>query len=659
VARLRASSPGQRAILGLNYSGLHDTAIALVSPAGQVLYAASLERLSRVKQDGRPPGPLLEGLPWDVVDGIALSTEEFLPPVPASRSVLHPQELPAPRNELRAHGAKFLELLDALHAPKTFVCHHLSHAASAFWPSGFDEALCLTYDGGMWNSPWFGGLYEASRAAGIRPLDRFCAAHYAKISSLYSVVTAILGFSPNKHEGKITGLAAFGAPSARCRRILDRLFERDYSEMESLVEWVDVYSTASPPAIAVDTAVRETLRARFGGIPKEEIAATLQQMTEEHVLEILRRARQRGWVSTRLCLAGGLFANVRLNQRLKETGFDDVFVAPAMTDDGTAVGAALVAASVGLAFQGGRTADVFWGPEYHRDEVEATLQASGVKYSREADPAALIVDALIAGQAVAMFQRRMEFGPRALGNRSILSAATNPHVTADLNARLRRTEFMPFAPMTRVEDLDDCYLGLEGASRTAEFMTISCCCTTRMTEETPAVVHVDGTARPQIVRRDVHPLLHDILTRYRARSGLLALVNTSFNVHEEPIVCSPSDAIRGFLEAGLDVLYLDGGYVVRGAGNEAAAAAVLRERLADPTQKELHLTALNDHLYRQAGARLTELQRKQEWGMSLNRAAQELLEQLQEKERVIRELAAEADRLRSEAVAQRRRTGSE
>ena len=260
--RLRANR-AEQIILGLNYSGMHDTAIALVSHAGEVLFAASLERLSRVKQDGRPPGPLLAGLPWELIDGVAVSTDERLWLPEVTESALHPLPLGAARLELPSHGLTFTERLGMLPPPKSFVCHQLSHAASAFWPSGFEEALCLTYDGGMWNSPWFGGLYRATRTDGIRPLDRFSAAHYAKITSLYSVVTAILGFSPNKHEGKITGLAAFGQPSARCRRILERLFEADYIQMESLVEWIDVYRTPPCPRSSSTRRCGRTCAAAF------------------------------------------------------------------------------------------------------------------------------------------------------------------------------------------------------------------------------------------------------------------------------------------------------------------------------------------------------------------------------------------------------------
>jgi carbamoyltransferase len=652
-------------ILGLNYSGMHDTAIALVSRTGEILLASSLERLTRVKQDGRPPHPLLVGLPWDMIDAVAVSTNErpWSPGDPAS--ILHPQPLPVPRTSLLEHGSGFYECLDTLPVPKKFICHQLSHAASAFWLSGLEEALCLTYDGGMCNSPWFGGLYRASHAKGITPLDRFAASHYAKITSLYSVVTGILGFSPNKHEGKITGLAAYGRPTERCRRILDQLFTTEYLQMESLVEWLDVYSKVSSPALVVNSLKREELLRNFGKISREEIAATLQQMTEEHVLEILKRARQQGWDSPHICLSGGLFANVKLNQRIREFGFRSVFVSPPMTDDGTAVGAALMLASSRKEFSPRAAPGVFWGPEFGSDEIENALKEHHLIHFREKDAASFVAEKLGEGRVVGIFQGRMEFGPRALGNRSILSQATKPEVNTTLNARLRRTEFMPFAPITRAEDVSDCYVGLDGVEHTAEFMTITCSCTEKMSREAPAVVHVDGTARPQIVRRLIQPFIHEILTEYRKRTGISALINTSFNVHEEPIVCSPSDAIRGFLEAGVDFLYLEGGYIVSLEENAKSACDFLRKRMAEPTHKDLQLASINNHLHHVsavADERLRGLIEKELMILSLSRelkrltaefenmhrVADERLSGLIEKEEVIRSLSAELKRLRTE-----------
>ena len=202
--------------------------------------------------------------------------------------------------------------------------------------------------------------------------------------------------------------------------------------MESSLDWVDVYSDASVPAIAVDTAAREEPCA--GGLTicqGPEIAATLQQMTEAHVVEILRRARQRGWSSPRLCLAGGLFANVTLNRRIRDLGFEEVFVAPAMTDDGTAVGAALEVLSRTPGGARLPNGGVFWGYDFRAEDIEQAMNEYGVSYSRQGDPGPFIVEELIAGNIVALFQGRMEFGPRALGHRSILSAATNAGLNAE------------------------------------------------------------------------------------------------------------------------------------------------------------------------------------------------------------------------------------
>jgi carbamoyltransferase len=648
------SSNPRKLILGLNYSGIHDTAIALVESTGRILLACSLERFSRAKQDGRPPDLLLEGMPWEQIETVAVATEEAPRPPENTRSLLHPQPLVAPRSDFLEHGPPFYDYLARLPAPKEFVCHYQSHAASAFWPSGFDEALCLTYDGGMCNSPWFGGLYRASRRRGIQPLDRFAGSHYAKITSLYSVVTALLGFSPNKHEGKITGLASYAAPSTRCRAILEKLFTADYLRMESLVEWFHIYSKTLSPVLVVNATRREELLEEFEGISREEIAATLQAMTEEHVLTILKYAFEQGWRSENICLSGGLFANVKVNQRVKDFGFKGVFVSPPMTDDGSALGAALAVVR-NRGFSPERISSVYLGPLFPSSEIENTLLQHQLSYRRENDPARSIAEKLAQGRIVGVFQGRMEFGPRALGNRSILSQATDPEINKTLNARLRRTEFMPFAPITRLEDISECYIGLDGAEHTAEFMTITCLCTEQMRRQAPAVVHLDNTARPQIVRPEVHGLLHQILTEYKKRTGIPSLINTSFNVHEEPIVCSPADAIRGFLETGIDDLYLEGGYMVSSEDNIAQAYEFLRKRLAQPSIKETQLAAINMHLDRVAADRLAfvhaaqaeaEIQRAE--AEIQRKAAEERLAIAIEKEAVIFSLSAELQK--SDAV---------
>lgn len=599
--------PDNRLIVGLNYSGMHDSAVAVVTQPGEVRSACALERISRVKQDGRWPRSLLESVPWNEVETVAISTDEYPWSPVHPESKLHPRPLPSARPDFLAHGEPFYDFLARVPKPKRFVCHQLSHAASAFWPSGFNEALCLTYDGGMCNSPWFGGLFRADRTAGLEPLDRFASSHYAKITTLYTVVTALLGLTPNKHEGKITGLAARGCPDERCREILEDLLVSDFRQAEAIMEWLHVYSDEDPPLLWVDPTRAARVRVRFDGIAPEDIASTVQAMSEEHVIEILRRARDYGWNSDSICLSGGLFANVKINQRIRELGFQRIFVSPPMTDDGTALGAALSVASQSPLFDPPPATDVFWGPAFPAHDNRRALEKAGLSYTVVPDPEQRIASVLKAGAAVGVYQGQMEFGPRALGNRSILSAATDPDITHRLNVRLHRTEFMPFAPVTRAEDTADCYTGLPGAERCAEFMTIASGCTPKMREETPGAVHVDGTARPQIVRSETHPLIHRILTEYKAATGISSLINTSFNIHEEPIVCRPAEAIQAFLEGGLDMLYLEGGFLVSLEDNLSPALPRIRHRLQARTRKELELASVVSLLSTRAESLSSEL----------------------------------------------------
>ena len=191
------------------------------------------------------------------------------------------------------------------------------------------------------------------------------------------------------------------------------------------------------------------------------------------------------------------------------------------------------------------------------------MRRRALAFDRPKDLAVEIAKELAADRIVARFDGRMEYGPRALGNRSILYPATRPDVNTWLNRQLRRTEFMPFAPVVRLQDAADFFQGFdERTAHTAEFMTITYDVTERCRQEAPAIVHVDGTARPQVLRRDVNPGYYDILEEYHRLTGLSVLVNTSFNMHEEPIVCTPEDAIKAFFESDLDVLVM-GPFVVR------------------------------------------------------------------------------------------------
>jgi len=606
-------------VLGLNYSGMHDSSIALVAPDGDPVFAVSLERFTRIKQDGRPPRELLENIPWDRIASVAVSTENSFhhPAEKECQSMLLTTILPNPRGGGLTHGKEFAAFLDEIPCRKDFVPHQIAHAASSFWGSGFEEALCLTYDGGMANSPWFGGLYRSSQTDGIHALDQFSALNYAKVTTLYTFVTALMGFTPNKHEGKVTGLAAYGRPSIDCRKLLSRWFGQSYFEIEQTMRWVFAYDSIQIPSLIAEPNRIQPFLSEAAVFSREELAATLQEFTERHLLDILSRANCLGWKSERICLSGGLFANVKINQRIAESGFKEIFVSPPMTDDGTALGAAWQVLSRQKDFKPRPIRSMFLGPDYSEDKIAAILEKENVIYSKTKNPAETIAAILAQDKVVAVFQGRMEFGPRALGNRSILAQATREQINLSLNQRLNRTEFMPFAPVTRIEDADLCYIGIKNVSHATEFMTVTCKCTELMRKKCPAVVHADGTARPQLVNSTSHPLIHEILTNYHEKTGNPALVNTSFNIHEEPIVCSPEDALKGFFESGLDYLYFASGYLISFNANKDAALRYLQK-------KQRYPHALTNHLKSLIALKSQEMN--------------SLMKQVQEKEVVIREV---------------------
>jgi carbamoyltransferase len=257
-------------------------------------------------------------------------------------------------------------------------------------------------------------------------------------------------------------------------------------------------------------------------------------------------------------LAGGVAANVKLNQRVHEMdGVVGTFIHPAMGDDGTSVGGALYWQSKQEGGLAPRPLEhVYLGNGLAERDLGAAVARSGLPFEQVPDVERRVAALLADGKVVARVTGASEYGPRALGHRSILCSAADPSVNDWLNARLQRSEFMPFAPITLYEERDACYRRVAGAEHAARFMTITFDCTAEMRRASPAAVHVDGTARPQLVEREVSPGLHRLLTEYRRLTGSSSLINTSFNMHEEPIVASADDAIRTFLRGGLDYLAL-------------------------------------------------------------------------------------------------------
>lgn len=424
--------------------------------------------------------------------------------------------------------------------PISFIDHHLAHASSAYFTSGLEDATVITLDGAGDN---------CSSRVFLSKGGKF--SHYGEVSSFnsignyYSYITHLCGFKAQRHEGKITGLAAYGKP--------------EYTDI--LLKYIDYDDgkTVNRGGVFYWSAVKSLKKALPDNFAIEDLACSMQQVLEDVGSEYVNH-----WVEETGCrdlaLAGGVFANVKFNQRvLALDNVNSLFIHPGMGDEGIAVGAAfalghLPGADPALKFPSTKLDDVYFGPSFNDDEISAAIKKTGFESQHIQNIEPEIAKLLANGSVVARFDGRMEYGPRALGNRSILYQPTDPTVNKWLNERLVRTEFMPFAPATLEEYADDCYENMDGGRYPAQFMTLTFDCTKFMKESSPAVVHVDGTARPQLVKKETNPSYYGIIDEYRKLTGLPSVINTSFNMHEEPIVCTPEDAIRAFSDGRLDYL---------------------------------------------------------------------------------------------------------
>lgn len=570
-------------IAGMNYSGLHDSSVAIVAPNGEIVYACSEERLSRVKTDGRFPKHLIDVVDWSAIDTIVLPYGRPDPHIDIeglSRDDwvgLRKRPMPTIYEEMPPLYAERMALLPK---PSIQVEHHLAHAATAYFLNGIRNAAVLTFDAGAFNSPWYAAWYVVEDG-NFRQLGGLMAHRSPPISRLYTAVTALLGFTPNKHEGKVTALAAHGKVTPAATEALNKI-HREILDEAPLMSWVNAYSITDPPHLVIDRDVRDLALACLDGLPMSDIAATLQQMAESQVIQIATELQKDTGLDS-ICLAGGLFANVKINKEVMKCGFKKVFIAPPMTDDGLALGGALLEAHRRGASCIVPVRTMCLGPAIEADTLDEELKGHGVVFRHLQQPARELAELIHRGDLLAVCEGRMEYGPRALGRRSIIVAAVDPDITDILNHKLRRTEFMPFAPILRAEDAPACFVGPADFAHTAEFMTIAVDCTELMKSKCPAVVHVDGTARPQLVHADQHPLIHQILTEYVQLSGRPALVNTSFNVHEEPIVCSAEDALKAFFHSELDHLFLNGRLISRIQNMRCPSAFLVRKRAVHRT----------------------------------------------------------------------------
>ncbi len=583
----------------IGYHDSHSASAALVASDGRPLYASAEERFSKRKlQKGYPSGAIADlRRRFDVLDSQVCYVD-----LPLGAKVSRNAELvwnswakrlnceksagalvgtlsrrvangqvdgivgvdEAPKNgggepgrhdggeSGRNDGREFVRNSDAKIGYDSLCEHHTAHAASAYYPSGFEDAVVLTIDG---VGDCLSGCIFEGRAGRLTLQKKF---YYNELTvgADYETFTAMMGFNPDRHCGKITGLAACGRHNQVCISTLDA-FLSDSWRRGNRNFFDRMHGVEADATIAELRGFRDS---RFGAFSREDLSYAMQHLAEERVLSLIREhiSDVRG---RDIALAGGVFANVRINQKIKQLGFRRIFIQPAMDDGGLAFGAALHHLSETAPPLSGtaplrpmRMENAFLGPGFDDDHIRECLDLTGVRYERVGNIAYAVAKLIAAGKVVGRFDGRMEFGPRALGNRSILCDTRDPTINDWLNQRLQRTEFMPFAPATLLEHAEQCYTEIEGCEHAAEFMTITFDCTNFMREMSPAVVHIDGTARAQFVREGSNPGLHEIVSEYVKLTGIPSVLNTSFNMHESPIIATPEDAIQTFRDGRLDYL---------------------------------------------------------------------------------------------------------
>ncbi len=574
--------------LGIN-AVYHDSAACLVKD-GQVIAAVEEERFTHVKHGKRPIPFSTYELPFHAIDyclreggislvdveHIAYSYDPFLllnaqkddtvltlPLEPSVHAVPEGWEsvwdplfvssiVNAPRHladgvphhlQARFRGVK----VDGPYRWH-FVEHHLAHAASAFLPSPFQSAAILTLDGRGEKATT---SYSIGEGNSIHMLGQVNVPH--SLGLLYEDVTQYLGFLHSSDEYKVMALASFGKPRylSDFREIVQPGVDGQYT-----IEPLQLEERFGPP------------RLRGGALEQRhyDIAHSLQVVLEETVLELATWLHEVTNLDA-LCLAGGVALNCVMNARLRDhSPFKDIWVQPAAGDAGTALGAALwIDTQERKSSTRSFCMDhAFFGPTYSDEEIEQFLRWSKLPYRHVIDRANEVAEMLVQDRVIGWFQHRMEFGPRALGARSILASPLNASMQAKLNEIKDREDFRPVAPVVLEEEAGNWFAN---ASR-SPFMLFVYDVLPEKAGLIPAVRHVDGTARIQTINRQQHPLYYDLLKAFQARTGVPVLVNTSFNTRGEPIVCTPRDAIECFWTSPLDALVIGSFILEKPQGNE-------------------------------------------------------------------------------------------
>ena len=548
--------------LGINYSQMHDSSACIVRD-GELLFAVAEERISRLKHAaGFPKNAIQASLDFtrvsaDQLDEVCFGWQTAGPvyrhdlkcyatgKMPLSyvnglNSTLHFLSMWHQQSGAR----KFAQQFGPTKAKMRFVDHHLAHAISSYGFSGFDEAAVVVMDGrGAWEatSIWRGSKGRVEHVLTINWPN--------SLGLFYAQFTGFLGFTPNADEWKVMGLAPYGQPGVDLRTFLKTDAAPYKVHVDHLIGNGSGPYANFPPSLG---GPREP-ESEISDLHKN-IAHAVQDVCEQAMFSVVRMALEKTG-SKNLCLAGGVALNSKANGKIAASGLiEKLFVQPAASDDGVALGAALAPFLDGgarLPLRAMRHA--YLGPSFDDDAIETALKTYKICASRLSDPAATAAEMLSQGEILGWYQGRMEFGPRALGSRSILADPRDPEMNITVNNAVKFREWWrPFAPSFKKEAAPD-YLE---SAYDSPFMILTAQVRQEKRSVIPSVTHVDGSARPQTVDKEINPLYYRLIDEFGRRTGVPVVMNTSFNLRGEAIVHTPTDAIRTFFSSGMDALLL-------------------------------------------------------------------------------------------------------
>ena len=550
-------------VLGLNYSQMHDSSACLIRD-GQLLFAVAEERISRLKHDARFPHLAIQAcldfakLRPDQIDEVCVGWQSPAATYRHDLKLFATAQWPVSYLNVLNSTRHFASMwhqggganpFSRQFAPSKarfrFVDHHLAHALSAYSYSGFNDAAIVVMDGrGAWEatSIWRGSNGRVEHIQTINWPD--------SLGLFYARFTEFLGFTPNADEWKVMGLAPYGQPGIDLRPFLDldkipykvntsRLI--DSGSADGFSGWPSALGAPRVPESDIDDR-------------HKNIAYAVQDLCEQAMMNVVRLAIEKTR-SKNLCLAGGVALNSKANGKLVASGIvDNLFVQPAASDDGVALGAALAPfLDNGQRLPLTPMRHAYLGPCFDDNAIASALTTYKIRSTRLTDPAATAAELLSQGKILGWYQGRMEFGPRALGSRSILADPRDPEMNAKVNNAVKFREWWrPFAPSFKKEAAPE-YLE---SAYDSPFMILTAQVRPEKRSVIPSVTHVDGSARPQTVEKEINPLYYRLIDEFGKRTGVPVVMNTSFNLRGEAIVHTPTDAIRTFFSSGMDALLL-------------------------------------------------------------------------------------------------------